>query len=572
MLTTLIPWLCAAFLALPSAHGVADATRPVSVARALTTENGAVACVDHFAARIGAEVLAEGGNAVDAAVAVGFALAVSHPAAGNLGGGGFMVIALADGRQATVDYREKAPAAAWPEMFLDENGDIDPNKAGIGHWVVGVPGTVAGLEKAHAIFGSLSWQRLVQPARRLAQDGIEVDQDLARGLAAHAEVFQRYPATARCFLHPDGSAYAVGEVLRQPDLANSLRWIEEGGSKAFYRGPIAALIDAEMRRAGALVTSADLAAYEPVVREPVRFEYRGFDLISMPPPSSGGITLGQILALVEPMELRKLGWGSAAARHLVAESQRRAFASRAVHLGDPEANDLDVERLLSEEYLAPLRASINPDRVTSSESMGPPLTVAEGSHTTHFSIVDARGNAVSNTYTLEQSYGSKVVAEGTGFLLNNELHDFNLKPGLTDRRGRIGTAPNLPRPGRRPLSSMTPTIVLKDGKPFLVTGSPGGRTIINTVTCVVLAVLEFGLGIDEAVAAPRQHHQWFPDQLSVESSLEEAVVTELKGLGHELKTKSLGDAHSIVIDPETGAARAVADRRIDGWVAAPRGQ
>jgi gamma-glutamyltranspeptidase/glutathione hydrolase len=546
----------------------------VVVERELRTREGAVACVDREAARVGAGILAEGGNAVDAAIATAFALAVTYPAAGNLGGGGFMVLALADGRLATVDYRETAPARAWPGMFLDEHGEIDPEKSKFGHWVVGVPGTVAGLALAHREFGRLPWEDLLDPARHLAAEGFEVDADLAGSLARNAEDLGRHAETARCFLHPDGRPYAQGERLVQPDLANTLRWIQRGGPRAFYEGPIAALLDAEMRRHGGLLRAEDLASYRALLREPVSFRFRGFEVVAMAPPSSGGVTLGQILGLVEGFELGEEGVGSPRARHLFAEAGRRAFAERAHYLGDPEATDLDLSTLLSPGHLETLREGIDPGRAGSSEAVGPPLSgPAESTHTTHFSVVDREGNAVSNTYTIEDWYGSRVVAEGTGFLLNNELHDFNLKPGYTDRRGRIGTDPNLARPGRRPLSSMCPTVVRNDrGEPVLVTGSPGGRTIISTVAGILIAVLDGGMPLKTALELPRQHHQWYPDEVVVEESLPGDQVESLRAMGHSVRrVERIGDAHSIEIERPSGVIHAVADRRLDGWVAAPSG-
>jgi gamma-glutamyltranspeptidase/glutathione hydrolase len=528
-----------------------------------------VACVDHYAAQVGAEVLAAGGNAVDAAIAVAFALAVTYPAAGNLGGGGFMVVAMADGRRAVLDYREMAPQAAHPEMFLDELGNIDRAKAGIGHWVVGVPGTVAGLELAHRGFAVLPWARLVRPAQELARAGIVVDADLARGLTKYADDFRRYPGTAASFLHPDGTAYAQGEVLRQPDLASTLQAVGDGGSAAFYRGPIAAAVVAEMRRAGGLLTLDDFAAYRAIERRPLTFSYAGDTILCVPPPSSGGVVLCQILGQLEAMNPRQYGIDSPQYRHLFAEASRRAFAQRAQFLGDPEATYIDLAQRTSPLQIARLAASIELERASSSDRFGPPRTDTESEETTHFSVVDAWGNAVANTYTIEESFGSKVVAPGTGFLLNNELHDFNLKPGWTDRKGRIGTAPNLPRPRRRPLSSMSPCIVIREGRPFLVTGSPGGRTILSTVASILLAVLEFDLPVADAVHWARQHHQWFPDELRIEESVVEATRGHLEGLGHEVVEKPLmGDAHTIQVSAD-GSIQAVADLRRDGWVASP---
>jgi gamma-glutamyltranspeptidase/glutathione hydrolase len=548
-----------------------EAAPAIECGRSVTSTRGAVACVERNAARIGAQVLADGGNAVDAAVAVAFALAVTYPAAGNLGGGGFMLVALADGRTAAIDYRETAPAAADARLFLDARGRIDRSKSESGHFVVGVPGTVAGLEEAHRRFGTRPWAELVEPARRLAADGIEVDAVLADGLARNAAALGRFAGSAACFLHEDGRPYAVGERLVQADLANSLRWIAAGGAKAFYEGPIAALIAAEMARAGAPMVARDLASYRPVVREVLRARYRDFDLILMPPPSSGGVALAEMLGVLEPFELRKGGGFTADARHRIAEAQRRAFADRAQFLGDPDATAIPLDRLLSKEHFDELRRSIDADRATPSEKLGPPLTGTEEDSTTHFSIVDGGGSAVANTYTIEDWFGSRLVAPGTGFLLNDELHDFNLKPGLTDRAGHVGTEPNVVRPGRRPLSSMTPCIVQRGGRTVLVTGSPGGRSIINTVATVVLAVCEFGASLEDALATPRQHHAWFPDVLRIEAGVDAATRAELERRGHalEVAAEPQGDAHSIACDPATGSAHAVADRRIDGWAAAP---
>lgn len=542
---------------------------PITCDRAVTSRRGAVACVERKAAEIGARVLADGGNAVDAAVAVAFALAVTYPAAGNLGGGGFMLVACEDGRTTAIDYRETAPMGVDARLFLDARGSIDKVKSDRGPFVVGVPGTVAGLEEAHRRFGRKTWAELVEPARRLAADGIAVDAVLAGGIAKAEVHLRRSAAAMRCFFHPDGSAYAVGETLRQPDLANSLRWIEEGGAKAFYEGPIATLLVAELAKAGAAMTARDLAAYRAIVRPVLRTRFRGCELLTMPPPSSGGVALGEILGILEPLDLKQFGGFTADARHLLAEAERRAFADRAAFLGDPDASEIPIERLLSSQHLDELRRTIDREHATPSERLGPPLSAPEEDSTTHFSVIDGEGNAVANTYTLEDQFGGGLVAEGTGFLLNDELHDFNLKPGRTDREGNIGTAPNVVRPGRRPLSSMTPCIVQRDGRTILVTGSPGGRTIINTVAMVVLGVVEFGLPIDAVLTLPRQHHAWFPDRIEVEPALDPAVRAELERRGHKITVDEQGDAHSIVRDPKSGVVHAAADRRVDGWTAAP---
>ncbi len=542
----------------------------------LDSLRGAVVCVERRAAEIGAAVLARGGNAIDAAIAVAFALAVTYPEAGNLGGGGFMLVAMADGRTAAIDYRETAPRAADERLFLDASGKLDPLKSAFGHHVVGVPGTVAGLEEAHRRFGTVPWADLIEPARRLAEEGFAVQPALAAGLSEHAAQLSRFPATAAQLLHIDGTGWQEGERLLQPDLANSLRWIAQGGARSFYEGPIASLIAAEMRRAGALLDERDFAAYRPVVREFLRTSYRGFELLLMPPPSSGGVVLAQVLGVLEPFHLRERGGWNGATRHLFAEASRRAFADRAQFLGDPDASELPVSdllaELLSEKHLSALRATIDPERATPSATLGPPLHEPEDSSTTHFSIVDAAGNAVANTYTLEDRFGSRLIAPGTGFLLNNELHDFNTVAGRTARDGAIGTAPNQVRGGRRPLSSMTPCIVRRDGAVVLVTGSPGGRTIISTVTQIVLDVLEMGSTLEAAVVRPRQHEQWFPELIRHEQTLDDESLAGLRARGHVLEliaTGKFGDAHSIARDPSSGCVHAVADTRIDGWAAAP---
>ena len=561
-----------------SARGVAaqapeaGGAPPLVGGREIASTHGAVVSVERRASEVGAAVLARGGNAVDAAVAVAFVLAVTYPEAGNLGGGGFMLVALADGRSAAIDYREVAPRRIDETLFLDARGEVDAERREFGHHAVGVPGTVAGLAEAHRRFGTLPFAELVEPARRLAAEGIVVQPALAAGLAEHARDLARFPASAAQFLHADGTPYEAGETLVQADLANSLRWIAQGSATAFYEGPIAALIAAEMARAGAALDGHDFASYRPIVRDALVTRFRGAELLLMPPPSSGGVALAQMAALLAPLELRREGGFTPRVRHLFAEASRRAFADRAQWLGDPEATAIPVATLLDEAHLAPLRASIDPGRASLSESFGPPVTEKVGSSTTHFSVVDAEGNAVANTYTLEERFGGKLVAPGTGFLLNNELQDFNPKPGVTTRAGWIGTEPNRARGGRRPLSSMTPCIVRRDGGVVLVTGSPGGRTIISTVTQIVLDVLEFGTPLPEAVARPRQHHAWHPDLLRVEPALESSTRAALEAFGHRVELAPQGwqgDAHSIARDPASGSCQAVADSRVEGWAAAP---
>ena len=557
-------------------------TRPMAVAVALAllvatlggsseptrASRGMVVASDSLAAEVGRDVLQAGGSAVDAAVATAFALAVTLPAAGNIGGGGFLVYRAADGSDAAYDFREAAPAAASPEMFLS-GGVYDAARHHDSHVAVGVPGSVAGLHRAWSDHGRLSWRRLLEPAVSLARDGFVLTHARAASLAGVLPRMARYPASVAAFSN-GGAPYAAGERFRQPDLAGTLELIAAEGPDGFYRGRTAALVAEEMAEHGGLITEADLAAYEPRVREPVRGNYRGYEILSMPPPSSGGITLVQMLNVLEGYDLRAAGYGSAHNVHRIAEAMRRGFADRARHLGDPDFNPaMPVLRLTSKEYAAGLRATINAERASRS---GPDTFEwpATGNETTHLSVVDADRNAVALTTTLEQSYGAKIVVPGTGFLLNNEMGDFNAAPGLTTATGLIGTEPNLAAPGKRMLSSMTPTIVAREGRLFMVTGSPGGRTIINTVLHTILNVVDFGMNVQEAVDAPRFHHQWLPDELRYERrGLSPDTVALLEARGHTLAARtSQGAAHAIVFDAEAGVLEGAADpRRADAAAA-----
>ena len=523
--------------------------------------HGMVVASDGAAAEIGRDVLRAGGSAVDAAVATAFALAVTLPAAGNIGGGGFLVHRAADGSAAAYDFRETAPAAASPGMFL-AGGVYDAARHHDSHIAVGVPGTVAGLHRAWLDHGRLPWRRLVEPAIGLARDGFVLSYARAASLAAVLPRMSRYPAALAAFSRR-GAPYGVGERLRQPDLADTLERIAAEGPDGFYRGRTAALVAREMEAHGGLITEADLAAYAPRVREPVRGDYRGYEVLSMPPPSSGGVALIQMLNVLEGYDLGAAGHGSALNVHRLAETMRRAFADRARHLGDPDFNPrMPLDRLTSKSYAARLRGGIAPDRA----SVSAPDTFewpAEGRETTHVSVVDADRNAVSLTTTLEQSYGSRIVVPGAGFLLNNEMGDFNAAPGLTTADGLIGTAPNLAAPGKRMLSSMTPTIVARDGRLVMVTGSPGGRTIINTVLHTILNVVDFGMNAQAAVDAPRFHHQWLPDRLLHErNGLSPDTLALLEARGHRLAVRARqGAAHAIVLDSESDVLAGGADRR-----------
>ena len=529
---------------------------------------GMVVASDGLAAAIGRDVLQAGGSSVDAAVATAFALAVTLPAAGNIGGGGFLVYRGADGSSEAYDFRETAPAAASPEMFLS-GGVYDAARHHASHVAVGVPGTVAGLHRAWTDHGRLPWRRLVEPAVALARDGFVLTYARAASLAAALPRMSRYPASVAAF-SDDGAPYAAGDRFRQPELATTLELIADEGPAGFYRGRTAALVAREMAAQGGLITEADLAAYEPRVREPVRGSYRDYEVVSMPPPSSGGVTLIQMLNVLEGYDLGAGGHGSALNVHRIAEAMRRGFADRARHLGDPDFNPLmPVLRLTSKEYAAGLRATIDADRASRS---GPDTFEwpATGNETTHVSVVDADRNAVALTTTLEQSYGSKITVPGAGFLLNNEMGDFNAAPGLTTAAGLIGTPPNLAEPGKRMLSSMTPTIVAKDGRLVMVTGSPGGRTIINTVLHTILNVVDFGMNVQEAVDAPRFHHQWLPDELRYERrGLSPDTLALLEARGHALAARaSQGAAHAIVFDAEADVLEGAADpRRADAEAA-----
>ncbi len=522
--------------------GVAGQSEPVR------NRSGMVVASDRIAAEVGRDILRAGGSAVDAAVATAFALAVTYPVAGNIGGGGFLVYRAADGEAVAYDFRETAPAASSPEMFL-AGGDYDAARHHDSHVAVGVPGSVAGLHRAWSDQGRLPWRRLVEPAVTLARDGFELTVARAASFAAVLPRMARYPASVAVF-SKDGMPYAAGERFRQPDLAETLQRIAEDGPDGFYRGRIAELIAQEMAAGGGLITEADLAAYEPKVRQPIRGTYRGHEVISMPPPSSGGLTLVQMLNVLEGYDLAAAGHGSARNVHRIIEAMRRGFADRARHLGDPDFNQaMPVTELTSKEYAGQLRATIDPARASASGTERfewPPV----GNETTHISVVDADRNAVSLTTTIEQSYGSKIVVPGAGFLLNNEMGDFNAGPGLTTAQGLIGTAPNLAAPGKRMLSSMTPAIVTLDGRLVLVTGSPGGRTIINTVMHTILNVIDFGMNAQEAVAAPRFHHQWLPDVVRYERrGLSPDTVALLESRGHRLQAiGAQGAAHAIAFD------------------------
>ncbi len=511
--------------------------------------HGMVASQEALATNIGVDILKRGGNAVDAAVAVGFALAVTLPEAGNLGGGGFMLVHLAKtGETVAIDYREKAPLAATRDMFLDASGNADPKLSQWSGLSVGVPGTVAGLTLALKNYGTMSLAEVMAPAIALADDGVTVTPALAEALAASHETFQKYFSSADIFLKPDGSDYRPGELLVQDDLANTLKQIAADGPDVFYHGGVGDLIAAAVSQAGGLITGQDLAAYQAVVRQPVRGTYRGYDIFSMPPPSSGGAHVVEILNILEGFPIGDLGFGSAETMHLMAEAMKRAYADRSEYLGDSDFVKVPLKGLTSKAYAETLRALIEKDKATPSATIKPANPVPyESDQTTHFSVVDKDGNAVSNTYTLNFLFGSGLVAEGTGILLNNEMDDFSAKPGVPNAYGLIGGDANAVAPSKRPLSSMSPTIVLKDGKTFLVTGSPGGSRIITTVLQIVMNVIDHGMNIAEASAAPRMHHQWLPDELRIEEGFSPDTLKLLEGMGYTIKLQpTMGSTESIL--------------------------
>ena len=529
-------------------------------AEAVTSKGGVVACVSPPAADAGLNALKSGGNAVDAAVATAFAMAVTWPEAGIIGGGGFMMVAAPGKEPTCIEYRETAPAAAKVDLLA--SGDIKVYD----HKVAGVPGTVRGLELAHKKYGKLEWKAVVMPAVELAEKGFAVNAPLASGLNKVLADKQTTNAEfKRVYGKPDGKPWKAGDTLVLKDLGRTLRLIAEKGADAFYTGEPADLLAKEMKDGGGLVTKADLEGYKANERKPIHTTFRGFDVFGPPPPSSGGIALAEMLNILETFDLKKHERHSPETMHLMIEAMKRAYADRAKHLGDPDFTKIPAE-LTTKDYAKKLAATIDPKKATPSTEIAPELLLKkESDSTTHFSVIDKDGLCVSNTYTLENSYGNRVVVRGAGYILNNEMTDFNWRT-VTNTEGAIGTKPNEIAPGKRMLSSMTPVIVLKDGKPVLVTGSPGGRTIINTVLCVVLNVTEYGMSVEDAVSAPRLHHQWFPDTARFEDVKQppSELVKSLRALGHRVGPHGQGDAHSIGIDPKTGLRTGAADKRRDG--------
>ncbi|MDA5132261.1 gamma-glutamyltransferase [Psychrobacter sp. ANT_H3] len=515
-------------------------------------KNGMVATQEALASDIGLKILKDGGNAVDAAVAVGFALAVTLPRAGNIGGGGFMMVYDAkQGKTVALDYREKAPSSAARDMYLDSDGNAVSDLSRYHGLAVGVPGTVAGLLKALEDHGTMSRGQVMAPAIALAENGIEVTAGLSESLEALSDRLQKWPSTKKIFFKPDGSAYQPGELLRQPELAKSLKLIAAKGNDGFYKGETARKLVKAVNEAGGNMSLQDLANYQAIARVPVKGDYRGYEIVSMPPPSSGGIHIVQILNILEGYPLKDYGQNSAQTIHLMSEAMQLAYADRAEYLGDADFTDVPASGLTSQPYADKLRGLINPNKATPAATIkaNNPLPY-ESDQTTHFSIVDKDGNAVANTYTLNFSYGTGLVAEGTGILLNNEMDDFSAKPGVPNGYGLIGGDANAVEANKRPLSSMSPTLVFKDSKPYIVTGSPGGSRIITTVTQVISNVIDHDMNIAEATHAPRIHDQWLPDEIRIEKALNIDTIKKLESMGHKVSPQSaMGSTQSIMITP-----------------------
>jgi len=572
--------LLMAVVAVFASAAAGASTQPVHASHAI------VVSVHELASRAGVEIMLAGGNAVDAAVATGFALAVVHPAAGNIGGGGFMLIRMADGKAHFLDYREKAPAAATRDMFLDAHGNVIPGASEVGYKSIGVPGSVAGMIYAEQKFGKLTLKQVMAPALRLAREGYALTWAEARDFQLDSDL-AKFPESRRVFQR-DGNYYQPGGIFRQPDLARTLERIADNPDD-FYHGSLARELAAAMQKGGGLITVDDLAQYEVKEREPVRGTYREYEIISAPPPSSGGTVLIESLNILEGYDLPRMGNRSAQSIHYTTEAFRRAFFDRAEFMGDPDFSKIPVAQLIDKKYAAAWRESIEPARASPSQELKrpavfheleqyaaahpQPVAMHEAPHTTHYSVVDADGNAVAVTTTLNGGFGSKVTADGLGFLLNDEMDDFSSKPGVPNSYGLIQSAANAIGPGKRPLSSMTPTIVVRDGKPFLVLGSPGSSKIITTVANVLMGVIDYGMNIQEAVNAPRFHNQWLPDVLNVEKWFSPDTVNALEKMGYNVQiglhdgdyvSPYWSDAECIAVDPKTGERLGASDGRNGG--------
>ena len=531
----------------PVSYGVEE-----DVFHPVRAQQGMVASVDAMATQVGVDILREGGNAVDAAVAVGYALAVTHPQAGNLGGGGFMMLRTKEGKTVAIDFREMAPEQATRDMFLDGEGNPDAKKSLTSHLASGTPGTVGGFSLALEKYGTLPLNKVIQPAIKLAQDGFIINSALADDLKTYGSEVLPNHANSKAIFWKDGEPLKQGEKLVQTNLANSLTLIAQNGPDAFYKGAIAEQIADEMHQNGGLLSKADLANYKAIERTPISGEYRGYEVFSMPPPSSGGIHIVQILNILENFDLHKYGFGSADAMQLMAEAEKQAYADRSEYLGDPDFVKVPWQALTNKAYAKSIAERIDLNKAKPSSEIKPgKLAPYESNQTTHFSVVDKDGNAVAVTYTLNTTFGTGIVAGNTGILMNNEMDDFSAKPGVPNVYGLVGGDANAVGPKKRPLSSMSPTIVVKDGKTWLVTGSPGGSRIITTVLQMVVNTVDFGMNVAEATNAPRFHHQWLPDELRVEKGFSPDTLKLLEGKGQKVVLKeAMGSTQSIMVGPD----------------------
>lgn len=531
----------------------------------LKDQTTGLAMTSHVLAnKIGKKVLDDGGNAIDAAVAVGYALAVLHPSAGNIGGGGFAVIHLANGENITLDFREKAPLKATRDMYLDKNGNVIPNASTIGYLGAGVPGSVAGMSAMLEKYGTKKLSDMIVPAIKLAQNGFIITERQAQTMQEAQKDFAKFASSRKYFLKKDGSTYKEGEVFIQKDLAKTLKLIQKEGSKAFYQGKIADLIAQDMAKNGGIVTKKDLAEYSVVWRKPVIGTYRGYEIISMAPPSSGGTHIIEILNVMENADIEKLGFDSSQTIHIMSEAMRQAYADRSLFMGDPDFVRVPVDKLTNKDYAKKIYQNIATNKATPSSQINPGLDqIHEGDNTTHYSVADKWGNAVSVTYTINASYGSAAAVDGAGFLLNNEMDDFSIKPGTSNLYGLVGGDANAITPNKKPLSSMSPTIVLKDKKLVMVLGSPGGARIITTVLQVISNVIDHKMDISQAIEAPRFHMQWLPDEIRIEPyGMTQDVMNNLRNMGYKVITKPvMGDVNAIFIDPKTNIMHGSGDPR-----------
>lgn len=531
-------------------------------AHPVTAKNAMVASAQHLATMVGVNIMKQGGNAVDAAVAVGYAEAVTHPCCGNIGGGGFMNIHLKDGRNLFLNFREKAPGKATAAMFQDADGNVVDGRSTDSYLGVGVPGTVMGLNTALKTYGTMSLEQVIAPAIKLAREGFVLKQGDVNIMHAHTDDFAKYPNVAAIFLN-HGKPFVAGQRLVQKQLADTLELIAKGGTDAFYKGSIARDVVKASQANGGILAMQDFADYTAQWEKPIQCSYRGYTVVSAPPPSSGGTTVCMILKMLEPYPMSQWGYGSPQSVHYMVEAERRAFADRNTYLGDPAFVKNPINKLLSAEHIAKLGASIQPDKATPSSEITGSLGAPEGNHTTHYSVVDKDGNAVAVTYTVNYLFGNRQIAGTTGFFLNDEMDDFTSKPGVPNGAGLVQGVINKVEPGKRPLSSMTPTIVLRDGNPFMLTGSPGSATIISTTMESIVNVIDFGMNLQQSINAPRLHHQWYPEVVYIESGLlTSASKRKLEAMGHMFKdVKGLGADEAIMIDPKTGMRQGANDPR-----------